>query len=483
MKPHQLSITEARTLLDRGDISPSDIADDIVSTVEAKDDDIGAYLQFYGDELVEKSRKLTASGGHRGRPLGGIPIAVKDNICIAGRRTTCGSRMLASYHSPYTATVIERLEAAGAIICGKTNCDEFAMGSSNENSAFGPVRNPWSSARVPGGSSGGSAACVAAGLALGALGSDTGGSIRQPAGFCGVVGLKPTYGRVSRYGLVAFASSFDQIGPITHSVEDAALLLEAIAGEDSRDATSLSAPAGGLSDGIDRGLADMTLGVPREFLREEMGGEVRENFDALVDRLMDNGTTVVDVTLPLAEHAVAAYYIIANAEASANLARYDGVKYGHRSGESGDLLELYTRSRGEGFGAEVKRRILLGTYVLSSGYYNAYYLKAQQVRSLFVAGVRRAFQSCDLILLPTSPTPAFELGEKSNDPVQMYMSDVFTVPANLAGLPAISVPSGLTNDRLPLGVQLIAPALGEAALLRGARGIERVVDFKERAYD
>jgi len=482
MKPHQLSITQARALLQKGEITPLDIAEDIVRTVGQRDGDIGAYLDFYGDGLLEKSRQLTASGDYRNRPLGGIPVAVKDNICISGRRTTCGSRMLETYHSPYSATVIERLEAAGAIICGKTNCDEFAMGSSNENSAFGMVRNPWDTARVPGGSSGGSAAAVAAEMALGALGSDTGGSIRQPAGFCGVVGLKPTYGRVSRYGLVAFASSFDQIGPIARSVKDAALLLEAIAGEDPRDSTSLSAPTGDISSGLDSGLKGLTLGVPREFLRHEMGGEVRRNFDALVERLKDDGAKVVDISLPLAEHAVAAYYIIANAEASANLARFDGVKYGHRAEGAADLSELYNRSRGEGFGAEVKRRILLGTYVLSSGYYEAYYRKAQQVRALFVTGVQRAFESCDLILLPTSPAPAFELGEKANDPVQMYLSDVFTVPANLAGLPAISVPSGLTDNRLPLGVQLIAPDLGEASLLRGARGIEHAVGFEERAY-
>jgi aspartyl-tRNA(Asn)/glutamyl-tRNA(Gln) amidotransferase subunit A len=481
MKPHQLSITRARALLEAGDISPSDIAEDIVRAVEHRDGDIGAYLEFYGEELLEKANKLTASGGHRTLPLGGIPLAVKDNICLSGRRTTCGSRMLQSYHSPYSATVIKKLEAEGAIICGKTNCDEFAMGSSNENSAFGPVRNPWDAARVPGGSSGGSAAAVAADLALGALGSDTGGSIRQPAGFCGAVGLKPTYGRVSRYGLVAFASSFDQVGPITKSVEDAALLMESIAGEDPCDATSLAAPVADLVAHIDDGLSGLTLGVPRQFLSDEMGDGVRENFDALVDRLRGDGTPVVDIELPHAEHAVAAYYIIANAEASANLARFDGVEYGHRA-DAADLLELYTRSRGEGFGAEVKRRILLGTYVLSAGYYDAYYRQAQRVRSLFVAGVRSAFESCDLILLPTSPGPAFALGEKLDDPVQMYLSDVFTVPANLAGIPAVSVPSGLTRDRLPLGVQLMAPALREATLLRGARGIERAVEFTERAY-
>jgi aspartyl-tRNA(Asn)/glutamyl-tRNA(Gln) amidotransferase subunit A len=319
-------------------------------------------------------------------------------------------------------------------------------------------------------------------MALGALGSDTGGSIRQPAGFCGVVGLKPTYGRVSRYGLVAFASSLDQIGPITRTVDDAQLLYHVISGHDPRDSTSRFDEDREAGRRIDRGLENLTLGVPRAFLHGDISEEVRDNFDEVVDRLRVEGATVVDVELPLAEHAVAAYYIIANAEASANLARFDGIRYGHRAKDAADLDQLYNRSRGEGFGAEVKRRILLGTYVLSSGYYDAYYRKAQRVRELFVSQVGDAFRRCDVMLLPTSPTPAFELGERTNDPVQMYMSDIFTVPANLAGLPAISVPSGLTNDRLPLGVQLIGSAMGEELLLRCARGIERVVDFKERAY-
>jgi len=482
MEPRRLSITEARALLVSGDLSPTDIARDIVRAVEDRDGDVGAYLDFYRDSFLDRARAATASGGWRDQPLGGIPIAIKDNICVAGRRTTCGSRMLENWRSPYSATVVKKLEAAGAIICGKTSCDEFAMGSSNENSAFGPVRNPWDKARVPGGSSGGSAAAVAAGMALGALGSDTGGSIRQPAAFCGVVGLKPTYGRVSRYGLVAFASSFDQVGPVTKSVEDAALLLDAIAGRDPRDSTSVSAPPGDVSGELDGGLEDLVLGVPREFLDGEMSREVRSNFDALVVRLVAAGVRVRDVEMPHASHAVAAYYVIANAEASANLARFDGVRYGHRAAASDDLLEMYTKSRGEGFGAEVKRRILLGTYVLSAGYYDEYYLQAQKVRSLFVRGIRRAFEECDLIMMPTSPAPAFALGEKTGDPIAMYSSDVFTVPANLAGLPAISLPCGLNAERLPLGIQLMAPALDEALLLRGARAIERLVSFGERAY-
>jgi aspartyl-tRNA(Asn)/glutamyl-tRNA(Gln) amidotransferase subunit A len=482
MEPRRLTISRARKLLERGEITPIDIAEDIVRAVDDRGGEVGAYLDFYRDDLLERANQMTASGGWRNRPLGGIPIAIKDNICVAGRRTSCGSRMLEKWVSPYSATVIEKLEAAGAIICGKTNCDEFAMGSSNENSAFGTVRNPWDTSCVPGGSSGGSAAAVSAELALGALGSDTGGSIRQPAGFCGVVGLKPTYGRVSRYGLVAFASSLDQVGTMSKSVKDAALLLETIGGMDPRDSTSVRAPEIDPSEDLDSGLEGLVLGVPREFLDGEMTKEVRSNFDAFVIRLVAAGITVRDVELPHAEHAVAAYYVIANAEASANLARFDGVKYGHRAGAAGDLREMYSLSRGEGLGAEVKRRILLGTYVLSAGYYDEYYLQAQRVRALFVRGIRRAFEECDLIMTPTSPAPAFALGEKTGDPVTMYASDVFTVPANLAGLPAISLPCGLAAGRLPLGLQLMAPALNEALLLRGARAIERLVDFKERAY-
>jgi aspartyl-tRNA(Asn)/glutamyl-tRNA(Gln) amidotransferase subunit A len=479
MDLHQLTISEARRLLQKGEVTPLDVAEDLVRAVESRDPSIAAYLEFYGDELLEEARSMT---DWRDRPLGGIPIAVKDNICIEGRRTTSGSRILEHYDSLFTATAVTRLCDAGALIAGKTNCDEFAMGSSNEHSAFGSVANPWDASRVPGGSSGGSAAAVAAGMAFGALGSDTGGSIRQPAGFCGVVGVKPTYGRVSRYGLVAFASSFDQIGPLARSVEDAALLLGTLSGKDARDSTSLSRPVPDFTNGLDRGLEGLTLGVPGGLLREGLDEEVKANFDGVIRQLEDTGVSVSDVDLPHADYAVAAYYIIANAEASANLARFDGVEYGYRAADSGDLRRMYTNTRGEGFGEEVKRRILLGTYVLSAGYYDAYYLKAQQVRSLIIQDFHKAFESCDLLLLPTSPTPAFALGERIDDPVVMYMSDVFTVPANLAGLPAISVPSGLTRGRLPLGVQLIGPELGEESLLRGARGIEQLVNFEERAF-
>jgi aspartyl-tRNA(Asn)/glutamyl-tRNA(Gln) amidotransferase subunit A len=476
---HKLSIGEARRLLRKGDITPVDIAEDLIRVVEARDRRIGAYLDFYQEELLERAVADTQSGSYRDRPLGGIPIAVKDNICVKGKRTTCGSRMLRNYKSLFTATAVERLEDAGAIVAGKSNCDEFAMGSSNEHSSFGPVLNPWNTELVPGGSSGGSAAAVAGYMAFGALGSDTGGSIRQPASFCGVVGLKPTYGRISRSGLVAFASSFDQIGPLARTVEDTAALFHPLCAKDNRDSTSISVPAPCCTDGLERGLEGLTLGVPRRFLHDGMDGEVRASFDELVRRLETTGVAVHDVDLPHADCALAAYYIIANAEASANLARYDGVKYGHRSEHADDLYKMYTNTRGEGFGAEVKRRILLGTFVLSAGYYDAYYLKAQKVRSLIVRDFRSAFETCDLVLLPTSPTPPFALGEKTGDPLSMYASDVYTVLANLAGLPAISVPIGVTADRRPIGGQLIGPALGEDSLLRGAWGIESLVDVEE----
>jgi aspartyl-tRNA(Asn)/glutamyl-tRNA(Gln) amidotransferase subunit A len=465
--------------LSAGEVTPLEVVDDVLAAIERRDGDIGAYLEVFGDDARAAARDAAASGAWRTQPLGGIPVALKDNICVAGKRTSCASRMLENYVSPYDATVVERLRGAGAIVLGRTNLDEFAMGSSTENSALARTRNPWDAERVPGGSSGGSAAAVAAHMAPAALGSDTGGSIRQPAGYCGVVGLKPTYGRVSRYGLVAFASSLDQIGPITRSVEDAALVLTAIAGRDDNDATSLSAPVPGpvLPTGDD-GLAGLTVGVPRAFLADALDAEVRANFDATVERIEAAGATTREVTLAHASYAVATYYIIANAEASANLARFDGVRYGHRSERADDLYTMYTRTRDEGFGAEVKRRILLGTWVLSAGYHDAYYLQAQKVRSLIIRDFADAFSGCDLITLPTAPSPAFRVGEKIDDPVQMYLTDIFTIPVNLAGLPAISLPSGLSREGLPLGVQLIAPALGEETLLRGARSLEAAIGFE-----
>jgi aspartyl-tRNA(Asn)/glutamyl-tRNA(Gln) amidotransferase subunit A len=465
----------------RGEISPLDVARDLVEAIEKREKHIGAYLDFDGERLLAQAEAVTASGVYKSKTLAGIPIMIKDNICVRGAKTTCASRILEDYISPYDATAVEKLRANGALIGGKTNLDEFAMGSSTENSGFGPTRNPWDPGRTPGGSSGGSAAAVACDMAVASLGSDTGGSIRQPASFCGVVGMKPTYGRVSRYGLVAFASSLDQIGPVTKNVEDCALLLGAICGHDPRDSTSLTSPVPDFAAGLDRGIEGLRIGIPRDFLEEGLDAGPRQNLDGLIEKLEGEGAEVVDVSLPHGKYAVACYYIIADAEASSNLARYDGVKYGHRSQSDADIHTMYTRTRDEGFGAEVKRRILLGTYVLSAGYYDAYYLKAQKVRSLIIDDFSRAFRHCDLLMLPTAPSVAFEFGEKS-DPLTMYLSDIFTIPVNLAGLPGVSIPTGLSEERLPYGVQLVGRPLDEATVLRAARGMETLIGFEERPF-
>ncbi len=483
MSLHERSLKELLELLKKKATSPLEIVTDLLAAIESKNNTLNAYLEVCGDDLMAAARKMTAEGRFAEKPLGGVPIAVKDNICVKGMKTTCGSRFLGNYRSPYQATAVERLLAAGALISGKTNLDEFAMGSSTENSAFGPAKNPWNTTFTPGGSSGGSAAAVAADIAPAALGSDTGGSIRQPASFCGVVGMKPTYGTVSRYGLVAFASSLDQIGPITKSIEDNALLLSVISGFDPFDATCLQATLPDFRDTLKKGLKGLTIGIPRDFIEDGMDTEVKKNFETVEAKLQSQKVRLVNVSLPHAKYAVACYYIIANAEASSNLARYDGVKYGYRAQEFGELHEMITRTRSEGFGEEVQRRMLLGTYVLSEGYYDAYYLKAQKVRSLIVNDFKAAFERCDLLMAPTSPTPAFKLGEKISDPLLMYFSDVFTIPANLAGLPAVSVPSGLSESRLPLGVQLIGSALGDHTALRGAYGLERMIDFRDKPFD
>jgi aspartyl-tRNA(Asn)/glutamyl-tRNA(Gln) amidotransferase subunit A len=418
-----------------------------------------------------------------GRPLGalaGVPIAVKDNICVRGVRTTASSKILDQFHPPYDATVVERLERAGAVILGKTNCDEFAMGSSNENSAYGPVRNPWSQDRTPGGSSGGSAASVAAGCVPLALGSDTGGSIRQPASFCGIVGLKPTYGRVSRYGLLAFASSLDQIGPFGRTVADAALALSAIAGADGADATSVHAEVPDYTAALTGEVKGVRIGVPGAFVSDGVDPQVRKAFDAALDVLRDAGASIVDIELPHARYAIPVYYLVCTAEASSNLARYDGVKYGYRAAGAESLQEMYSRSRDQAFGPEVKRRIVLGTYVLSAGYYDAFYLKAQQVRTLLRRDYERAFAAADVVAMPTSPVPPFRLGEKTEDPLQMYLGDVFTVSANLVGLPGISVPCGFAEQngaRLPIGLQLMGRAFEEGVLLRAADAFERATPW------
>jgi aspartyl-tRNA(Asn)/glutamyl-tRNA(Gln) amidotransferase subunit A len=442
--------------------------------ISEADPKTNAFLKVADSEALRRAEELDRRHAELSHlTLFGIPIALKDNFCTRALPTTAGSRILEGYVPPYDATVVERLEAAGAVIVGKTNCDEFAMGSSTENSAYFPTRNPWAADRTPGGSSGGSAAAVAARMVPAALGSDTGGSIRQPAALCGVVGLKPTYGRVSRYGLIAFASSLDQIGPITTTVADAALILSAIAGHDPCDATSANTPIDDYQAALTGNTRGLRIGVPRTLLTDGVDDDVMKSFDEAIEILRQAGAVIVDIDLPHSPYAIPVYYLVATAEASSNLARYDGVRYGRRAPESASLGEMYDRTRGAGFGPEVKRRIILGTYVLSAGYYDAYYLKAQQVRTLIRRDYEDAFSSVDVVTMPTSPTPAFRLGERVADPLQMYLGDVFTVSANLAGLPGLTVPCGFTRDRLPVGLQLIGRAMDEATVLRAGDAFER----------
>jgi aspartyl-tRNA(Asn)/glutamyl-tRNA(Gln) amidotransferase subunit A len=459
-----------------GRVKATEVCDAFLARIRQEEPRIGAFNTVVHERAMNEARAVDTSRAHDppARPLLGVPIAIKDNMCTAGVPTTASSKVLRGFVPPYSATVVSRLEAAGAIVVGKTNLDEFAMGSSTENSSNGPTRNPWDVTRTPGGSSGGSAAAVAAKMVPVSLGSDTGGSIRQPAAFCGLVGLKPTYGRVSRYGLLAFASSLDQIGPLARNAEDAAQVLQVIAGHDSRDATSSLEPVPDYVDAVGRGVSGLRIGVPRAFVGEGVDAEVQQAFAASLDRWRAAGAVIADIDLPHARHAIPVYYLIATAEASSNLARYDGVRYGHRATlEKGDGLQaMYDRTRDEGFGPEVKRRIMLGTYVLSAGYYDAYYLKAQQVRTLLRQDYEHAFAACDVVAMPTTPTPAFALGEKTDDPLQMYLSDVFTVSANLTGLPAISIPAGRNGAGLPIGVQLTGRMFDEAALLAAAHALE-----------
>ena len=465
-----------------GRLSATDVCRAALDRIAAFDPPLNAFRTVAADRALARAAEIDNGRDKPTLPLLGVPIALKDNLCTRGIPTTASSRILEGYVPPYNATVVERLEAAGAVIVGKTNCDEFAMGSSSENSAFGPTRNPWATDRTPGGSSGGSAAAVAARMVPLALGSDTGGSIRQPAALCGVVGFKPSYGRVSRYGLLAFASSLDQIGPLATSVRDAALVTSVIAGHDTCDSTSANLPVPDFQAALngDGNLHGVRIGVPRHLFREGVDGEVMAAFDAAIDVTRERGAQIIDVVLEHSPEAIPAYYVIATAEASANLARYDGVRYGYRA-EAATLGEMYDRTRGRGFGREVKRRIILGTYVLSAGYYDAYYRKAQQVRTLIRRDYDRAFESVDVIAMPTSPTAAFSLGERTEDPVQMYLGDVFTVGANLAGLPAISVPCGLTQTRLPIGLQFTGRPMEDATVLRVADGYEHATPWsKER---
>jgi aspartyl-tRNA(Asn)/glutamyl-tRNA(Gln) amidotransferase subunit A len=477
------TIDAVRRAVANGSQSAVEICLRALNEIEARN---GALLAFNTIARAQALARAADVDRHReawhDRPLLGVPVAIKDNICTRGIRTTASSRILESFVPPFDATAVAKLEAAGAVVVGKTNCDEFAMGSSTEHSAFGPARNPWALARIPGGSSGGSAAAVAAGLTTLALGSDTGGSIRQPAALCGVVGLKPSYGRVSRYGLIAYGSSLDQIGPITTSVKDAALALSVLAGPDPADATSIPEPVGDYQAGLTGDIRGLRVGVPARLLDSGVDDEVHAAFRVALDVLTARGAVVTDIELPHARAAIPVYYLVATAEASSNLARYDGVRFGFRAAPDAgadDLQSMYSRTRARGFGAEVKRRIMLGTYVLSAGYYDAYYLKAQQVRTLIRRDYDAAFAGVDVVAMPTSPTPAFKIGERASDPLQMYLADVFTVGANLAGLPAISVPCGFTAARLPVGLQLTGRFLDEATILRAADAYERDVTWRQ----
>jgi aspartyl-tRNA(Asn)/glutamyl-tRNA(Gln) amidotransferase subunit A len=479
----QLTIHKARDLLMAGEVSAVELTEAVLERILAVDNDVKAYLTLTPEEALSQARAADERFvDGEVSPLLGIPLAVKDVLCTEGIPTTCGSRILEGFVPPYDSTAVARLKASGAVILGKTNTDEFAMGSSTENSAFFTTRNPWNLDRVPGGSSGGSAAAVAADECLGALGTDTGGSVRQPASMCGVVGLKPTYGRVSRYGLVAFASSLDQVGVLAKDVTDAALLLEGIAGHDPRDSTSMDVPvldyAGNLGNGSEEGvnLQGVRVGVPREYFVEGMQPDVETAVRVAVDVLIELGAEIHEVSLPHTDYALPVYYLIAPAEASANLARYDGVRYGLRVDDEG-LTETYKATRGQGFGAEVKRRIMLGTYALSAGYYDEYYLKAQKARTLIKSDFDAAFERVNVIITPTTPTTAFCIGDKIDDPLQMYLSDIFTLSMNLAGICGVSLPCGFDADELPIGLQVMGPAFGEGEALRVAYAYEQATEW------
>jgi len=470
-----LTIDAARTAVQERTTTALALAEAHYARIQKEDGQIGAFLTLSKERALEQADRMDrmAAEGKTLPPLGGVPVGIKDVMSTRSLRTTAGSKILENYIPPYDCTAVARMEAAGAMVLGKMNCDEFAMGSSNENSAYHPVRNPRDLNCVPGGSSGGSAAAVAADMAVVALGSDTGGSIRQPASFCGVVGLMPTYGRVSRWGLIAFASSLDHIGPLAKTVKDAAVVLRTIAGRDPMDSTSAEVPVPDYLAELEKPVRGVKLGVAKEYFGEGLDDEVRQAVEAAIDKLKGLGCEIVPVSLPHTPYAIPTYYLIATAEASANLARFDGVRYGHRARGMKTLSEMYRRSRDEGFGAEVKRRIMLGTYALSAGYYDAYYLKAQKVRTLLTRDFDEAFRKVDAIVTPTSPTAAFRLGEKSNDPLAMYLADIYTVTADLAGIPGISVPCGETKEKLPIGLQILGKHFDEATILRVAHGYEQ----------
>jgi aspartyl-tRNA(Asn)/glutamyl-tRNA(Gln) amidotransferase subunit A len=478
MELRERSIKALREQIAARKISAVEVCQAAFARIE-KLQQLNAFITLTRESALASAEALdrAAQGGEVLPPLAGTILAIKDNMVIEGVKTTAGSKILYNYIPPYTATAVERLQKAGVIIVGKTNCDEFAMGSSNENSAYGLVKNPWDTERVPGGSSGGSAVAVASGMAMAALGSDTGGSIRQPASFCGVVGLKPTYGRVSRFGLIAFGSSLDQIGPLANSVEDAAQLMKVIAGRDPFDSTSSDLATDDYVAALAGDVKGLRVGVPKECFGEGLDAEVKESVEAAIKKFEELGAEIVEVSLPHSEYAVPVYYLIATAEASANLARFDGVRYGLRAEESYTLKDMYNRTRNEGFGAEVKRRIMLGTYALSAGYYDAYYGKAQKVRTLIEGDFRKAFDKCDCIATPVAPTPAFKLGEKADNPLEMYLSDIYTITLNLAGVPGLSLPCGLSSNGLPIGLQLVGRQFDEARLLKAAYNLEQATGF------
>ncbi|HEX4021811.1 MAG TPA: Asp-tRNA(Asn)/Glu-tRNA(Gln) amidotransferase subunit GatA [Acidobacteriaceae bacterium] len=470
-----MTIEDTRQAIASGSIKAADMAKSFYQTIAAEDPKIHAWLSLSKERALKNAEciDVMASRGDTLPILAGVPVGIKDVLAMQGSPTTAGSKILEGYQPPYDATAVARLEAAGAVLLGKLNCDEFAMGSSNENSAYGPVHNPRSLDRVPGGSSGGSAAAVAAGMAVATVGTDTGGSIRQPASFCGVVGLLPTYGRISRYGLIAFASSLDRVGPFTNTVRDTAILLGVMAGHDPMDATSSPLPVPDYTVDIDKPVKNLRIGIPREYFGEGLDPEVRAAVEKSLDRLRAAGCTLHNVSLPHTEYAIPTYYVLATAEASSNLARFDGVRYGYRTPQADSLSAMYRRTRDGGFGAEVKRRILLGTYVLSAGYYDAYYRKAQQVRMLLTRDYLQAFREVDVLLTPTAPTPAFRLGEKTEDPLAMYLADIYTVTANLAGICGISVPCGTSSKGLPIGAQILGKHFDEATILRVAQALEQ----------
>jgi len=477
-----LTAHQLKDRLKKKEISSAEITESVYSRIEAVEEKLNSYIRLEKKSALKKAAEVDKHIGSGGEisDFTGMPLAVKDNICTKGVTTTCASKILENYIPVYNATVIEKLQKQDYVLVGKANMDEFAMGSSNENSHFGPVKNPWDTGRVPGGSSGGPAACVAAGEAICSIGSDTGGSIRQPASLCGVVGFKPTYGMVSRYGLVAFASSLDQIGPLTRDVEDCAALLNVICGYDKNDSTSISGEVPDYKKYLEQDIKNLKVGVPRELMVEGIDREVKEAVEAALKMIEEMGGSVEETSLPSLEHALSVYYIIAPSEASSNLSRFDGVRYGYRNMEQKTLRKMYRRSRAEGFGNEVKRRIMIGTYCLSAGYYDAYYEKAQRVRTLIINDFKKAFNKYDVLISPTSPTTAFKIGERTEDPLTMYLSDICTIPVNLAGLPAVSIPAGLSGDGLPIGVQIIGNILREDNVLMAARRLEEAIGFTGR---